>query len=160
MLGRLGRWCHNRRGIVVLAWLGALLLFGGISGATGSGFSTAFSLPDVESSRGFDIIEEHFGGRGGGSGGTVVFRSEAGIEDPAVRAAMTAFLADIDAIEPLQVISPYEPDGAQQVARQGAQAGQIAYAQIEIPSDFSIEESAAVTKDVKAIEPDIDGLQV
>ncbi len=160
MLGRLGRWCHNRRGIVVLAWIGALLLFGGISGATGSGFSTAFSLPDVESSRGFDIIEEHFGGRGGGSGGTVVFRSEAGIDDPAVKAAMTAFLADIDAIEPLQVISPYEPDGAQQIARQGEQAGRIAYAQVEIPSDFSIEDSAAVTKDVTAIEPDLEGLQV
>ncbi|CAN5421376.1 hypothetical protein BH18ACT1_BH18ACT1_04590 [soil metagenome] len=57
MLGRLARRCHNRRGIVVLAWVAALFLVGGLSGALGSGFTTEFSPPDVESARGIDIVD-------------------------------------------------------------------------------------------------------
>ena len=160
MLARLGRWSHNRRGVVLVTWIAALFLFGGISGATGSGFSTAFSLPDVESSRGFDIIEEHFGGRGGGTGGNIVFRSDAGIDDPAVQQAMTEFLAAVGEKDPLRVTSPYGPEGAMQVARQGAGAGKIAYASVEVPNDFTIEDSAVITEEIKEIEPDVPGLQV
>ncbi|HUP84643.1 MAG TPA: MMPL family transporter [Acidimicrobiales bacterium] len=160
MLARLGRWSHNRRGIVVAAWLVALFVIGGISGATGSGFSTAFSLPNVESSRGFDIIKEHFGGRGGGTGGTIVFRTDAGVEDPAVKAAMTSFLAEVGKIEPLQVTSPYDPQGAPQIARQGAQANKIAFATVEVPDDFTIEDSAEIASKVKDMEPGLRGLQI
>jgi putative drug exporter of the RND superfamily len=160
VLARLGRWSHNRRGVVLVAWIVALFAFGGISGVTGSGFSTAFSLPDVESSRGFDIIEEHFGGRGGGTGGTIVFRSDAGVDDPAVQQAMTEFLAKVGEKDPLQVTSPYAPEGAMQVARQGPQAGKIAYASVEVPNDFTIEDSAAITAEIQELEPDVAGLQV
>jgi RND superfamily putative drug exporter len=153
VLARLGRWSHNRRGVVLLAWIVALFAFGGISGVTGSGFSTAFSLPDVESSRGFDIIEEHFGGRGGGTGGTIVFRSDAGVDDPAVQHAMTEFLAKVGEKDPLQVTSPYAPEGAMQVARQGPQAGKIAYASVEVPNDFTIEDSAAITTEIQGSSP-------
>jgi RND superfamily putative drug exporter len=160
VLGRLGRWCHNHRGIVVVAWLVAFFGAGGLSAATGSGFTTAFSLPNVESSRGFDIINEHFGGRGGGNGGNIVFRTEAGVDDPAVKSAMTEFLGKVDEIDPLSVTSPYDPQGAPQVARQGAQAGKIAYATVEVPDDFSVEDSADVTEQVQAIAPKLPGLQI
>jgi RND superfamily putative drug exporter len=160
VLGRLGRWCHNHRGIVVVAWLVAFFGAGGLSAATGSGFTTAFSLPNVESSRGFDIINEHFGGRGGGNGGNIVFRTEAGVDDPAVKSAMTEFLGKVDEIDPLSVTSPYDPQGAPQVARQGAQAGKIAYATVEVPDDFSVEDSADVTEQVQAIAPKLPGLEI
>ena len=145
---------------MLLAWVVAFLGAGALSGATGSGFSTAFSLPNVESARGFDIIEEHFGGRGGGNGGTIVFRTDEGVEDPEVRTAMTAFLDAVAAMEPLQVTSPYTPQGGPQIARQGPQADKIAYATVEVPADFTIEDSAAITADVQAIEPDLPGLQI
>ena len=160
MLARLGRWSHNRRKVVVVLWLLALIGFGAVSGATGNGFSTAFSLPNVESARGFDIIEEHFGGRGGGNGGTIVFRTDEGVEDPEVQAAMSAFLDAVAAIEPLQVTSPYTPQGAPQIARQGPQANNIAYATVEVPADFTIEDSASITADVQDLEPEVAGLQV
>jgi putative drug exporter of the RND superfamily len=162
VLARLGRWCHNRRGVVLLLWVAALFVTGGVSGATGSGFTTAFSLPDVESSRGFDIIEEHFGGRGGGNGGTIVFRTDAdaGVEDPAVKEAMTGFLAAAEELDGLSVTSPYAPEGAAQIARAGEQTGKIAYASVEVPSDFTIEEGAAVTEELRAVEPEVPGLQI
>ena len=145
---------------MLAAWVVALFVFGGASGATGSGFSTAFSLPNVESARGFDVIEEHFGGRGGGNGGNIVFRADQGVDDPAVQEAMTAFLAQVAAKEPLQVTSPYSPEGAPQIARQGPQANKIAYAAVEVPSDFTVEDSAAITAEIQELEPELDGLQV
>ena len=145
---------------MLLAWVAALFLIGGASGATGSGFTTAFSLPDVESSRGFDIIEEHFGGRGGGNGGTIVFRTDDGVDDPAVQEAMAAFLAEVEELEGLSVTSPYSPEGAAQIARTGPQAGNIAFASVEVPSDFTIEEGAAVTAKMDDLQPELPGLQI
>jgi len=54
-----GRFSHERRRWVVGAWLLVLVIVGGASGS-GSGYSTEFSLPDVESARGFDILEEDY----------------------------------------------------------------------------------------------------
>jgi putative drug exporter of the RND superfamily len=159
-LSRLGSWCHNRRGVVVIAWVVALFVIGGISGATGSGFSTEFSPPDVESARGIDIIDEHFGGTGAGNGGTIVFRTDRGVTDPEIQGAMEQFLAKVDEIPKLAVTSPYSPQGQRQIAAEGPQAGKIAYAQVDVPTDVSIEDAAAISEDVKELEPDIAALQV
>jgi RND superfamily putative drug exporter len=158
VLARLGRWSHNRRRIVLAVWVVLLFVFGALSGATGSGFSTAFSLPNVESARGFDIIEQHFGGRGSGNGGTIVFRStlDGGVQNPQVKEAMTAFLAEVGKMDPLRVTSPYDPQGAQQIGRDG----DIAYADVEVPKSFTVEDSAAITGDVQDLAPEIDGLQI
>jgi hypothetical protein len=86
------------RKVVLAGWILVLILAGFGSKATGSGFSTAFSLPNVESSRGFDIIQHNFGGRGTGRGGTIVFQAPQGVEDPAVKAAMTEFFTKVNGI--------------------------------------------------------------
>jgi RND superfamily putative drug exporter len=93
VLARLGRWSHTHRVRVVIAWVAALFVLGGIMGTAGTDFRSEFTLPDVESARGFDIIDEHFGGQGGGQTGSIVFRAEQGVEDPAVRQAMEAYFA-------------------------------------------------------------------
>nr|MBA2624982.1 MMPL family transporter [Acidimicrobiia bacterium] len=160
MLGRLARRCHNRRGIVVLAWVAALFLVGGLSGALGSGFTTEFSPPDVESARGIDIVDEHFGGVGSGFGGTIVFRTDGGVDDPALQEDIGAFLEDVGELEGLDVVSPFSPEGAPQVAREGPLAGELAFARVETASDVSVEESASITSDVKDLEPDLDAVQV
>ena len=54
----------------------------------GTAFQDEFNLPDVESKQGFDVLEEHFGGQGTGITGTIVFRADQGVRDPAVRSAM------------------------------------------------------------------------
>src|SRR5690606_39787585 len=77
---------------------------------------TELELPDVESRRGTEILEEAFGGKGAGATGSVVFRAEAGVHDPEVRAAMTALFDEIESIEGLSVTSPYEPEGVLNVA--------------------------------------------
>jgi len=145
---------------VVISWLILLFGMGGISSMVGSAFSTAFSLPNVESARGFDILEEHFGGQGGGAGGTIVFRADSGVDDPQVQQAMAGFLAAVDELPDLQVVSPYSPEGQQQIAQQGPEAGRLAYAQVSVPTDYSIEQAAEVTKRMDELKPELAGLQV
>ena len=88
MFSRLGAWCARRRGTVVIAWILVLVIGGGLSGAIGSNFSTEFGLPDVESKRGFDILEEQFDSDPEGARRTV---SEA-------RAATSAAIADLRSV--------------------------------------------------------------
>ncbi|MPY92498.1 MAG: MMPL family transporter [Acidimicrobiia bacterium] len=160
MLARFGRWCAVHRRIVIIAWVAVLVLVGAASGAVGSGFRSQFDLPDSESTRGFDIIEDRFGGEGGGQTGALVFRAEQGVEDPEVKTAMTTLFDEVAQFPDVRVTSPYTPEGATQIVEQGPEAGQIAYARIEVPQDIDFEEALAVGKDIRAAAPQIDGLQV
>jgi RND superfamily putative drug exporter len=147
---------------VALAWLGVLVLGGILANAViGSAYSTEFGLPEVESRRGFDILDEHFAGSSvGGEGGTIVFRAEQGVADPEVQAAMTEFFEEAAAIEGITVVSPYTPEGGLQIASQGPEAGLIAYAQIGISRDTTLEEASAISAQLQELMPDIEGLQV
>src|SRR5919106_1560548 len=161
MFANLGRWCFRNRGKVVLLWLATLIVSGGISGAIGTAFSTEFALPDVESRRGFDILDQHFADSGaGGEGGTIVFRAEQGVDDPEVQRAMTSFFDEVSQIEGLTLSSPYTPEGAQQIAQQGPDAGQIAYAQIGLPRDITLEEAAEIRSQLDELMPKIPGVQI
>ncbi len=161
MLRTLGRSAHDHRVAVVGVWVAALALFGGVSGALGSGFASEFSLPDdVESQQGFDVIDEGFGGRGAGQTASIVFEATQGVEDPAVVAAMTDYLAEVDALADVSVTSPYEPAGGAQIARQGPRAGEVAYAQIEVPRHMSFEETIELGNEMRDLVPDVDGLRV
>ncbi len=160
MFARLGSWCYDHRKRVVVLWVVALFLLGGAAGAVGTDFKEDFNGPDVESQVGFDTLNEHFGGQGAGLTGTVVFRAEQGVEDPEVQAAMTELLAGVDARDDVTVVSPYSEAGARQIARQGPEAGKIAYAGIEMPEDTTWAEAQKVGKSIQDSAPDIAGLQV
>ncbi len=161
MFATLGRWCFRNRGKVALMWLAALIVLGAVSGMIGTAYSTEFELPDVESRRGFDILDEHFAdSSAGGEGGTIVFRAEQGVDDPEVQQAMTAYFEEAAQIEGITLVSPYSEEGAQQIAAQGPEAGKIAYAQIGVPRDTTIEEATVIGAELRELMPQIDGVQV
>ena len=56
MLKRLAEVCFRRRRRVLLAWILGIVVLGAVMGAVGSGYSSDFTLPDVESKRGIDIL--------------------------------------------------------------------------------------------------------
>ncbi|MEQ8717897.1 MAG: MMPL family transporter [Acidimicrobiales bacterium] len=141
---------------VVIAWIAAVVVIGGISSAAGSAFRSEFSLPDVESQRGFEIFEDRFGGDGSGQTGQIVFEAEQGVEDPAVRSAMVNYLAEVDEIDDVIVRSPYEDDNETQISADGT----IAFAEIEIPRDASVETGADIGAEMDELAPELDGLRV
>ncbi|HEX5613872.1 MAG TPA: MMPL family transporter, partial [Acidimicrobiia bacterium] len=161
MFARLGAWCHDHRKRVLLAWFAVLILSGVASSAVGSAFRDEFNLPDVESKRGFDVLDDEFGGQGTGQVGTIVFRAAQGVDDPAVRAQMENLFAEVAALDGVtRVESPYAPEGEQQISSRGEEAGLIAYANVEMPDDIDFGDAGDIRDEILASAPDIDGLRI
>ncbi|MGH9210838.1 MAG: MMPL family transporter [Acidimicrobiales bacterium] len=156
MFARLGRWCHDHRWWVVGIWIAALFVGNGILTAAGGAQTNAdFSLPDVESSRGTDILEDSFGGQGAGFGGSIVFRAEDGVDDAQVQQEMEAIFADVAAVDGIaRVGSPYEPGGERQIATEGPDAGNIAYAPVDFTPGLDEAEFIDVGEAVRNVVPD------
>jgi putative drug exporter of the RND superfamily len=161
MLKRLAEVCFRRRRRVALVWVLGIVVLGGVMGAVGSGYRSDFTLPDVESKRGIDILDEQFGGQGAGQVGNIVFEADQGVDDPAVRRVMEPFLAEVAAIDGVQSLeSPYAPGNERQIASEGDEAGRIAYAEFEAPSDATFEETVAIGDDIRAAMPSVEGVRI
>jgi RND superfamily putative drug exporter len=154
---------HDRRGLVVIGWVVAFVLIGGISGAVGPNYASKFEAPG-ESAKGFKILADHFGGAGGGITGTIVYRAEQGIDNPEVKKAIEEHLAKVAAVKTsdtatLQVVSPFSLQGQQQIARTGPEAGKVAYAEIEAAADTAQESTSKLGQDLYDSRPTLPGLQ-
>jgi putative drug exporter of the RND superfamily len=161
MLRRLAEVCFRRRRRVLLLWVLGIVVLGAVMGAVGSGYRSDFTLPDVESKRGIDILDDQFGGQGAGQVGNIVFEADNGIEDPEVRRVIEPFLAEVAEIDGLQSLeSPYTPGNERQISSQGDGAGRIAYAEFEAPSDATFEETVAIGDDIRAAMPVAEGLRI
>ena len=187
MFARLGSWCFRRRKTVVLLWLAAVVVVGGISGAVGGSYGQEFNIESFESTRGLHTLDDHFGGFGGGTPGTIVFQAD-DVRDPAVQADMeplfTAFrsLAEDGTVDPvtderfawltaaqradLADVDPTFFDGMTLVspyepqgAAQISADGTIAFAAIELPGD-DWEDASVIGQSLEDILPERDGLRI
>jgi putative drug exporter of the RND superfamily len=154
----IARVCYRRRRLVLAGWV--LLLAGlfALSNAAGGEFKTEFKLPGSESQEAFDILKEKGFSERSGVQGQIVFEAQQGVNDPAVRQAMEGFFASVrQTIPDASVESPYEPQNARQIA----QSGNVAYAEINM-AERTQEEYLEVAKDVKALRDQVSvpGLRV
>jgi RND superfamily putative drug exporter len=156
----LGRTCHEHRWRVLAIWVALFVGLGVSVGVFGSGFSNDLKLPDVESARGFDVLQRDFAGQGAGQSARIVFKADRGVTDPQVQAAMTQFFATVDNIPDVSVVSPYTPQGARQIAQTGPAAGTIAYAALELPLKTDNTTAQKIRAEIEKAEPKIDGLQI
>jgi RND superfamily putative drug exporter len=152
---RLGRWCHDHRWIVVVAWVAALVLGNVAARGVGTAYSSSVELPSVESRQGMDVLDQAFGGAGGDTA-TVVFTSPAGVRDPAVEQAMTAYFDRITAETGLTVVSPYGPTGAGQTSA----TADVAFARIELPGELGHGQASDLADRIRDLQPEVDGLRV
>ena len=144
MYASIARWCFRHPWRALSAWLVALVAVLGISSGLGPAFSATLELGGTDSQDGADVLEAHFGGVGAGPSGQIVFRAEQGVDDPAVRSALSGLFAEVDAIEGATVLSPYGPDGEPRIARHGPDAGLIAYAEVSLDPGTSGTEAQAM----------------
>ncbi len=160
LLERLGRACFRRRRLVVLVWLAVLIALGAAQGVAGSGYHTEFRLSGTESQRGFDLLAAN-ATAGSGFDGTIVFRSDAGVDDPSVRQTMTAMFDEMRTIDGIVALtSPYDPDGAGQISAQGPDAGRLAFARVQFDQNLQQADFLRIGDAVRELRPEADGLQV
>jgi putative drug exporter of the RND superfamily len=160
VFSRLGNWCHDHRRLVVGLWVAAFVIGGGLQ-AAGNSFRDEFNLPDSESRTGFDILDDHFGGEGTGINGTIVYQAPQGVEDPEVARQMQRLFdrtAEIDDV--VRVVSPYSEEGSRQIAAEGPEAGEVAYAEVELPEDIDFARAGEIRDEILADAPDIEGLRI
>ncbi|MEI7886875.1 MAG: MMPL family transporter [Actinomycetes bacterium] len=187
MYRRLGSWCFRRRKTVVALWLLVLVVGGSATGLIGPHFATNMELPNVESRQGLDILEREMGGAGAGIEGTIVFRSETGFEDPAVRQPLVDYLAEVDAENNVTVVSPFaaqkfdassplavwylsgvsDPalllklaDANSSIATAGSESGKIAFAKVEINRDSTMDAARKQGTQIESIAPKVPGVQI
>ncbi len=171
MLLRLSGWCFRNPRKTVAAWVVTLIAVFAVAGVTGPSFYAELDAPDSDSRNGFDVIEEHFGGFGGGFSGSIVFRSESGVDDPEVRQAMEAMFREVDSYEGVSVTSPYLatipiPDtpsrrtphmpGRPQVSVDG----QVAFARVDLAPELDFNETSQLGGEFVRIAPDLPGLRI
>ena len=171
MLLRLSAWCFRNPRKTVAAWIVTLIAVFAAAGVTGPSFYAELDAPDSDSRNGFDVIEEHFGGLGGGFSGSIVFRSESGVDDPEVRQAMEAMFREVDSHEGVSVTSPYLatlpiPDAPSQRTPhmpgrpQVSVDGQVAFARVDLAPELDFNETSRLGGEFVRIAPDLPGLRV
>ena len=152
MYRSLGQWAFSHWKTVVAAWVVIVVGVVAASGAAGSGFDSSFEIPESESRDGFDALDEHFGGFGNGQPGAIVFRSERGVDDPEVMAAMTElFDYTANTYPAIGVVSPYDSanTGRPQIAFDGGGAGLIAFADLTISLEIDQVEAGEIGADLR-----------
>ena len=156
MLARLGTWSFRNPRKVVAVWVGVVVVVFGAVFTIGAAFDAGFEIPDSESRRGFDALDTNFGGFGRGQSGSIVFRSESGVDDPAVRGAMEAMFEQVAAFAGVIVTSPYSPEGASQISADG----RLAFAAISLSADLDFTATAELGAEFADLAPELSGLQV
>ncbi len=148
MYSSLGRWCYRHPWRVLTGWLLIIVIAAGAASGLGAAYGGTPAAPDAESSLGADILDEHFGRIGAVISGRIVFRAEQGVDDPAVRSAMTELFEKVEAIEGVTLGSPYDGDGRRRIAAQGPEAGRIAYADVDTGADTSAFEAEDIGHEI------------
>jgi putative drug exporter of the RND superfamily len=124
---RFATWITGHRKTVIIGWILALVVIGGISGSVGSDFQEEFKLPASDSKEAFDLLEEKFPAQSGDSA-QIVFKADQGVESPAVEKKMTGAFKEIEGFPHVsEVASPYKEGGAAAISENG----KIAYATVQ-----------------------------
>src|SRR4051812_1431692 len=129
MFQSLAHTCYRRRKLVLGVWLLLLVGLNVLGGAFKGAFENKFDLPGSDSQAAFDVLKTTgFQDRSGFSG-HVVFRARQGVDDPAVREAMSGLFDRLGRdVADASVVSPYTDAGQRQRSRDG----RIAYAELNM----------------------------
>lgn len=151
-------FCYRRRRLVVGGWVALIIVLFGLSQMLGGPYKTDFKLPGSESQQAVDILQANGFADRAGNEGQVVFQDARGINDPAVKTAMTGLFAKVQSeVSNVSVTSPYDTAGTRQVATNG----QVAYATVNF-GDRTQEGYLSAANEIKTLRDQVNvpGLKV
>lgn len=148
MLATIARFSFRKRWLVLLVWLAMLAGFMLWTRSAGNRFAMDFKLPGSDSQAALDLLQTTFPARSGATG-DLVFKSSAGVHDPAVQQSVEGVINRISQVQHVTaVVSPYSPEGATQISPDG----QIARAIIQFDqNNQEIEKAVGTTGAIKNI---------
>ncbi|MEU6914223.1 MMPL family transporter [Streptomyces olindensis] len=115
VLRRLGEWCARHFGLVIGAWLVALVALQVVNHVYGGSYSDNFSLPQAQSQKGLDVLKEH-DPQAGGYSSQIVLHDD-GQELTALGSQMSTAVAGLEKLP--HVLSAQNP-----LTAQGSTSGQ------------------------------------
>ena len=105
---KLARWSTTHRKYVVIGWVILLIGINFLAQSAGTNYSNNFTLPKSDAQRAFDLLDKSFPVQSGDRD-QIVFKVNSGtVQDPAVRARMTAMFEEVKKLPHVAaVLSPY-----------------------------------------------------
>jgi RND superfamily putative drug exporter len=145
---RFATWTTGHRKTVIISWILALIVIGGIAGSAGSDFSEEFKLPTSDSTEAYELLENNFPQQSGGTT-QIVYKAADGVESPQVKQKMEGVFKSVEK-EPhvTEVASPYKQGGASGISKDG----KIAYATIQYDVQTNELEKASTERIIKTAQ--------
>jgi putative drug exporter of the RND superfamily len=145
-LDRLGRRAVRRRWWFIGAWVFGAALVAVLALGLGGTTIDAFRIPGAQSQEALDLLTERFPSQSG-STATVVFASDAGIDDPSVEPAIDTSVTALGAIDHVSGVSPLL------TAPQGTQQGKIGMVTVQFAVQVQDLQSGVFDQMQAAVEP-------
>ena len=142
MLSSLARFCVRHKRIVVFAiWIPLAFAMVFASSAIGTEFRTEMSMPSSEAREAEELLAKANPNQGGISS-QLVFRVKSSIDDPQVKKAISDAIAAVDAIDNVDISSPFS------LQNQISKDRKIAFSEINVPRK-NLEEYKALGDEIK-----------
>ncbi len=126
---RVARWCVERRWIVMICWVIALIALMAIKQSAGTDYRDTFKLSGTQSFDAQNLLQASAPKAAGDSEQVVIAVTNGSIRDPRTKARVLPMLARLsDRADVVSVVSPYSPAGAQQISRNG----KVAFAKVDL----------------------------
>jgi RND superfamily putative drug exporter len=147
-LGRLAGHCYDRRRLVLVLWIVAIIGITVVAQVVGTDFKNKFTTGNTPSQQAQDILAARFPSRAGDTA-DIVFHTATPIADN--RAAIDRVVAAVSPLPDVQkVTGPFPPAGAHQIAPHG----NIAFAQVQFSTDTADIPTAAIKTVVSTAQAD------
>jgi putative drug exporter of the RND superfamily len=105
---KLARWSTSHRWSVLLGWIALVVIVNVLAQSAGTSYSNNFTLPNSDAQRAANLLQHSFPAQAGDRD-TIVYKVSSGsVDDPAVKARMSAMFARVAKLpHVVDVISPY-----------------------------------------------------
>jgi len=154
-LRKLAAFCIRHRRLIVLGWVVALVLAGVAAGSAGEKFATNFQLPNSDSTKALNLLEDRFPKQSGDQI-QVVFADDAGLGQPATKSRIADL---VDQLRDLDHVVSVTPPSAQHGSI--SESGTIGFATVTLDNaGFELPVSSLKKIADTANEAGGDGLEV